>query len=215
MSRNTDANEHRAHVVILGTVPRTWTKAVEDAGLGAIPRATPVGSEVWPLFEHVDLRALLVRAPDDTRRRPALELFRRLRVGRADVLALFAAPGIDRAQRHRLLKLRVRCVDEDDSPEERTAAIVAAVARVASVSPSTRRAAVRELAREHDLTPTELRVLELVVEGFVRDEIALILAMKDETVRFHLDNIRGRTGAATVEGIWQEIAWAAAFRRAM
>ena len=93
--------------------------------------------------------------------------------------------------------------------------VVASVARLAVVSPQMRESALQSFAETHALTSTQRRALQLVLEGFVRDEVAVILNVTPDTVRFHLDAIRRRTGAPTTEDILRELAWMTALRSAM
>ena len=49
---------------------------------------------------------------------------------------------------------------------------------------------------EEPLTPREIDVLELLVEGFSNKAIAARLEISDQTVKFHVASICGKLGAA-------------------
>ena len=55
-----------------------------------------------------------------------------------------------------------------------------------------------------DLTPRELEILELVLNGFTNRAIAAEISISEKTVEFHLDNIYTKTGARTrlLAGLW-------------
>ena len=55
-----------------------------------------------------------------------------------------------------------------------------------------------------DLTPRELEILELVLNGYTNRAIASEISISEKTVEFHLDNIYTKTGARTrlLAGLW-------------
>lgn len=55
-----------------------------------------------------------------------------------------------------------------------------------------------------DLTPRELEILELVLNGYTNRAIAAEISISEKTVEFHLDNIYTKTGARTrlLAGLW-------------
>lgn len=55
-----------------------------------------------------------------------------------------------------------------------------------------------------DLTPRELEILELVLNGHTNKAIAAEMLISEKTVEFHLDNIYTKTGARTrlLAGLW-------------
>ena len=55
-----------------------------------------------------------------------------------------------------------------------------------------------------DLTPRELEILELVLNGYTNRAIAAEMSISEKTVEFHLDNIYTKTGARTrlLAGLW-------------
>ena len=55
-----------------------------------------------------------------------------------------------------------------------------------------------------DLTPRELEILELVLNGYTNRAIAVEISISEKTVEFHLDNIYTKTGARTrlLAGLW-------------
>jgi DNA-binding NarL/FixJ family response regulator len=55
-----------------------------------------------------------------------------------------------------------------------------------------------------DLTPRELEILELVLNGYTNRAIASEMLISEKTVEFHLDNIYTKTGARTrlLAGLW-------------
>ena len=55
-----------------------------------------------------------------------------------------------------------------------------------------------------DLTPRELEILELVLNGYTNRAIASEISISEKTVAFHLDNIYTKTGARTrlLAGLW-------------
>jgi len=55
-----------------------------------------------------------------------------------------------------------------------------------------------------DLTPRELEILELVLDGYTNRAIAVEISISEKTVEFHLDNIYTKTGARTrlLVGLW-------------
>ena len=55
-----------------------------------------------------------------------------------------------------------------------------------------------------DLTPRELEVLELVLDGHTNRAIAAEISISEKTVEFHLDNIYTKTSARTrlLAGLW-------------
>ena len=55
-----------------------------------------------------------------------------------------------------------------------------------------------------DLTPRELEILELVLDGYTNRAIAVEMSISEKTVEFHLDNIYTKTGARTrlLGGLW-------------
>ena len=56
----------------------------------------------------------------------------------------------------------------------------------------------------HDLTPRELEILRLVLEGRTNKAIAAEIFISEKTVEFHLDNIYTKIGVRTrvMAGIW-------------
>lgn len=55
-----------------------------------------------------------------------------------------------------------------------------------------------------ELTPRELEILELVLNGYTNRAIAAEISISEKTVEFHLDNIYTKTGARTrlLAGLW-------------
>ena len=55
-----------------------------------------------------------------------------------------------------------------------------------------------------DLTPRELKILQLVLKGKTNRAIASEIYVSERTVEFHLDNIYTKIGARTrvMAGIW-------------
>lgn len=55
-----------------------------------------------------------------------------------------------------------------------------------------------------DLTPRELEILELVLNGYTNRAIASEIRISEKTVEFHLDNIYTKTGVRTrlLAGLW-------------
>ena len=55
-----------------------------------------------------------------------------------------------------------------------------------------------------DLTPRELEILELLLNGYTNKAIAAEILISEKTVEFHLDNIYTKTGARTrlLAGLW-------------
>jgi DNA-binding NarL/FixJ family response regulator len=55
-----------------------------------------------------------------------------------------------------------------------------------------------------DLTPRELEILELVLDGYTNRAIAAAISISEKTVEFHLDNIYTKTGARSrlLAGLW-------------
>ena len=55
-----------------------------------------------------------------------------------------------------------------------------------------------------DLTPRELEILELILDGYTNRAIAAEISISEKTVEFHLDNIYTKTGARTrlLAGLW-------------
>ena len=55
-----------------------------------------------------------------------------------------------------------------------------------------------------DLTPRELEILELLLNGYTSRAIASEILVSEKTVEFHLDNIYTKTGARTrlLVGVW-------------
>jgi DNA-binding NarL/FixJ family response regulator len=54
------------------------------------------------------------------------------------------------------------------------------------------------------LTPRELEILQLVIEGYTNKAIAVEIFISEKTVEFHLDNIYTKIGVRTrlMAGIW-------------
>ena len=55
-----------------------------------------------------------------------------------------------------------------------------------------------------DLTPREMQVLQLVIEGKTNRAIATEIFISEKTVEFHLDNIYTKIGVRTrlMAGVW-------------
>jgi DNA-binding NarL/FixJ family response regulator len=55
-----------------------------------------------------------------------------------------------------------------------------------------------------DLTPRELEILQLLIEGKTNKAIAGEVRISPRTVEFHLDNIYAKTGTRTrlMAGLW-------------
>ena len=55
-----------------------------------------------------------------------------------------------------------------------------------------------------DLTPRELEIIQLVIEGKTNKEIAREIFLSKKTVEFHLDHIYSKIGIRTrlMAGIW-------------
>jgi len=55
-----------------------------------------------------------------------------------------------------------------------------------------------------ELTPRELKILQLVLAGYTNKAIAAEIFISEKTVEFHLDNIYTKIGTRTrvMAGIW-------------
>jgi DNA-binding NarL/FixJ family response regulator len=55
-----------------------------------------------------------------------------------------------------------------------------------------------------DLTPRELEILRLIIEGKTNKTIATEIYISEKTVEFHLDHIYSKIGARTrlMAGVW-------------
>ena len=60
------------------------------------------------------------------------------------------------------------------------------------------------MANLSDLTPRELEILQLVIQGKTNRAIASEIGVSERTVEFHIDNIYTKIGARTrvIAGIW-------------
>ncbi len=60
------------------------------------------------------------------------------------------------------------------------------------------------MANLSDLTPRELEILQLVIEGKTNKAIATQIYISEKTVEFHLDHIYTKIGVRTrlMAGIW-------------
>jgi DNA-binding NarL/FixJ family response regulator len=55
-----------------------------------------------------------------------------------------------------------------------------------------------------DLTTRELKILQLVIDGYTNKAIAAEMFINEKTVEFHLDNIYRKIGVRTrlMAGVW-------------
>lgn len=60
------------------------------------------------------------------------------------------------------------------------------------------------MATISDLTPRELKILQLVIAGMTNKAIAAEIYISEKTVEFHLDNIYSKIGARTrlMASVW-------------
>ena len=111
----------------------------------------------------------------------------------------------NRAEIRRLFRSGVRAIlERDSSPPEIVAAVEAAAAGLAVVSPDVLDALLPPMmdANAEDLpgealTPRESEVLSLLAGGAGNKEIASRLHISEHTVKFHVSSILGKLGAAT------------------
>ncbi len=186
----------RIRVVVVDDHPVTRMGLV--AILGVDPRLEVVGqggtaADAVALFLALspDVVVLDLCLPDAL----GLEAMAAMRrsVPEARVLIVTGAEGEEHA--YRAVKAKVNGYLPKSSPPPVLVAAVCEIAAGGTALPPELVAQVAMRAREPDLTPRELEVLRLIVEGRSNAEIGLALGMGAGTARTHVSNILTKLGA--------------------